>query len=127
MIQVRVHRGLEDHAHERDQVLEEILGDAALRLRGTLDAHARGRPLDDYVELTVDIDERRLEPAVVRLVDRLAAALRLKRIGDFSLNLSDGTTIVCPKGLAIQVSWPSMCSGELASRLAEELGAARGR
>jgi hypothetical protein len=142
MIQVRVQRGLADGKHadlddgpdvwvahrEREKVLEEILADHSLHVRC-----ARGEPDPTWggardrkrsrasVELVLASDQR-LERALVRLVELLAEAVRERRIADFDVSLPDGTTIACPRGRAIEVSWPSIRSGELASHLAEQLG-----
>jgi hypothetical protein len=152
MIQLRVDRGRADQHHtqaseaagawrahrEREMVLEEVFEDRSLwpcnalggpdpswgGARDRLTAHA-------CAELLVGVDGS-VEHAVVRLVERLAEAVRTQRIADFRLSLADGTTIACPRGRVIQVSWPSllgpgpaaaaMGAMELASYLAEQLG-----
>ncbi len=121
MIQLRIYRGRADRQHA-DLVLEEAFRDRSLRVQST-------RIAGDFSELLVDV-EGSVERAVVRLVDVLAEAVRTQRIADFRLSLADGTTISCPKGRAIQVSWPSLLGHapaalgamELASYLAEQLG-----
>jgi hypothetical protein len=118
MIQMRVYRRGHDH-DEREKVLEEILADRSLRVRS---ANVVKQTVPECTELCVDV-EGGVELAVVRLIDRLAEAVRKERIADFGLSLADGTTIACPKGRAIRVSWPAFRSGELASYLAEQLGA----
>jgi hypothetical protein len=118
------------HAHrEREKVLEEIFADSSLRVRcagGEPDATWGGARdpamAPECAELHVEVDDSALERALLRLTDRLAQAVRSQRIADFLLSLDDGTTIACPGGKAIQVSWPSRHSGGLAYYLAEQLG-----
>jgi hypothetical protein len=152
MIQLRIYRGRAQHqvaeasdaaatwrAHrERELVLEEVFRDRSLRARSALGAPdtswggARDKlTAHECAELLVDVDGS-VEHAVVRLIDVLADAVRTQRIADFRMSLADGTTIACPKGRAIQVSWPSLLGAapaaaargamELASYLAEQLG-----
>jgi hypothetical protein len=126
MIQLRIYRGRADRL-DADTTLAALFRDRSLHVQSTRTAH-------DSTELSIDV-EGSVEGAVVRLIDVLAQAVRTKRIADFHLSLADGTTIACPKGRAIQVSWPSLLGKapaalgavELASYLAEQLGAGAAR
>jgi hypothetical protein len=117
MIHMRVYRCRHD-LQEREKVLEEIFADRSLHVRSK---NGDEQPARECTELLVDV-EGGVERVMVRLIERLAQAVRQQRIADFGLSLADGTIIACPKGRVIQVSWPAFRSGELATYLAEQLG-----
>jgi hypothetical protein len=114
---------------ERQKVLEEAFSDDVFAVRDWGVARDPGRP-HELAQLVIDLVkeptaagvafgagavaiklllkplEKRLEAAVEQLYSRLFAAFRRKRIGDFAIEIEDGTVLACrPDGkIAVQPS-----------------------